>query len=84
MKLILYSSSKTYPKYRRGPGVDSKEVANVSIDISTSAHMDVKPTMNVSMYFGSSAIKVETVGKNFGNGEVRGFQLPVEFRGDWV
>lgn len=84
MKLVLYSSSETDPKYTRGPGVDSKEEASFSIDISASAHTDVKPTVNVSMYFGRSAIEVKAVGKNFGNGEVQGFHLPVEFRGDWV
>ena len=84
MKLMLYSSNETDPKYTRGPGVDSKEEASFTIDISASSHMDARPTVNVSMYFGRSAIEVKAVGKNFGNGEVQGFQLPVEFRGDWV
>ncbi|XP_024390872.1 uncharacterized protein [Physcomitrium patens] len=84
MKLMLYSSNETDPKYTQGPGVDSKEEASFTIDITSSSHMQERPTVTVSMFFGRSAIDVKAVGKNFGTGQIQEFQLPVEFTGDWV
>ncbi|KAG0590424.1 hypothetical protein M758_1G094100 [Ceratodon purpureus] len=84
LKFVLYSSGEMDPKYTRGPGAESKEEASFQVDISAGAHVEGRPIVKVSMYFGRSAIEVKAIGQNFGNGEVHGCQLPVEFRGDWI
>ncbi|KAG0566540.1 hypothetical protein KC19_7G071100 [Ceratodon purpureus] len=76
IKVQLFSSYETDPRYTVGEGVHKE--GEIDIDISSDMKLDTKREVKVSLFFGGSSMEIKAEAVNFSAGGHRKLELPVE------